>query len=83
VPVGSAADFAVVAIGGVGGYRWWKRVDGVDTEVVTAGSGPWLTIDKVAPSDGARYYVEVLNASPGGAPIKSEPVLLEVLPLGE
>jgi hypothetical protein len=83
VPVGSAADFAVVAIGGVGGYRWWKRVDGVDTEVVNAGSGPWLTFDKVAPSDAASYYVEVLDASPGGASIKSEPVLLEVLPLGE
>jgi hypothetical protein len=73
----------VVAIGGVGGYRWWKRVDGVDAEVVNAGSGPWLTIDKVAPSDGASYYVEVLDASSGGVSVKSEPVLLEVLPLGE
>ncbi len=83
VPVGGAADFAVAATGSVGGYRWWKRVGGLDTELVAAGSSPWLTIDKANLSDAADYYVEVLATASGVASVKSEPVRLEVVPLGE
>ena len=83
VPVGGAANFAVGASGSVGGYRWWKRVAGVDTELVAAGSSPWLTFDKAALSDEASYLVEVLAAAPGGASVKSTAVPLDVVPLGE
>jgi hypothetical protein len=83
VPVGGAADFGVVATGNVGGYRWFKRVNGVDTELVSAGSSPWLTIDKVALSDEAEYWVQVVNVIPGGAPENSDPVLLDVKLPGE
>jgi hypothetical protein len=83
VPVGAAADFAVATTGSVGGYRWWKRVGGVDTELFAAGSSPWLTIDKAILGDAADYYVEVLHALPGANSVKSVPVPLEVVPLGE
>ncbi len=82
-PVGGAADFAVGASGSIGGYRWWKRVAGVDTELVAAGSSPWLTLDKAAFTDEGSYYVEVLPAALGGASVQSTPVLLDVVPLGE
>jgi hypothetical protein len=83
VPVGAAADFAVATTGSVGGYRWWKRVGGLDTELVAAGSSPWLTIDRAALSDAADYYVEVLDAASGAASVNSVPVPLAVVPLGE
>jgi hypothetical protein len=83
VPVGGAANFAVGATGSIRGYRWWKRVAGVDTELVAAGSSPWLTFDKAAFGDEASYYVEVLAAAPGGASVKSTAVPLDVVPLGE
>jgi hypothetical protein len=83
VPVGGAADFVVAATGSVGGYRWWKRVEGLDTELFAAGSSPWLTIDKAALSDAGDYYVEVLDAAPGGTPVRSDPVRLDVVPPGE
>jgi hypothetical protein len=83
VPLGCAADFGVTAIGSVRGYIWWKRVGTVETALTAAGSSPWLTIDKVALSDGASYYAEVLSADPLGASVKSTPAVLEVVPPGE
>jgi hypothetical protein len=55
----------------------------VDTELFAAGSSPWLTIDKAVLGDAADYYVEVLDAAPGATSVKSVPVPLEVVPLGE
>jgi hypothetical protein len=83
VPLGSAADFAVSATGSIGGYRWLKQSNGIETEIVSAGSSPWLTIDRTTSGDEAYYRVEVLSAEPGGASVKSSPVFLNVLGPGE
>jgi hypothetical protein len=83
VPVGASAGFAVSATGNVGGYRWFKRVGGVDKELVDAGSTPWLTIDKAALGDTAEYLVEVFSAITGVGSRTSEAASLVVVPLGE
>ena len=83
VPVGGGAAFAVTAVGSVRGYVWWKKVGTVETALSAVGSSPWLAFDKVALSDEASYYAEVLSADPLGASVKSLPAVLEVVPAGE
>jgi hypothetical protein len=83
VPQGASAGFTVSATGSVGGYRWFKRVGGVDVEVLAAGSSPWLIIDKVASTDETEYSVEVLSAVPGGASATSKSASLTVVPTGD
>jgi hypothetical protein len=83
VPEGGTAAFGVVATGSITGYRWWKKVDAVETELVGFGTGPWFTFDAVKPTDAAEYFVEVIDANPLNPPAESAPVRLNVLPVGE
>jgi hypothetical protein len=85
VPVGSAAAFAVAASGSVAGYRWGKTTDGVDNELFTVGSSPWLTFDSVTPEDAGTYFVEVLDANPANPvdPLLRKTVALSVVPIGD
>jgi hypothetical protein len=82
VSVGGMANFAVNASGSVAQYRWYRKKGTLVTELVSAGSNPWLTFDPVAADDiDVKFYVEVTGA--GGDMVRSSESSLNPIPVGD